>query len=65
MNKTRQPSEYIEQVLYFAIQTARAKDFEYANSMRVDVSLSLKELEYLHDCVSRCDDTRGEEDERA
>lgn len=63
MSELRQPSEYIEQVLYFAIQTARAKDFEYANSMRVDVSLSLKELEYLHDCVAYCDDMRGEQDE--
>ena len=60
MNEKRQSSEYMEQVLYFAIQTARAKDFEYANSMRVDVPLSLKELEYLHDCVSHCEDMRGE-----
>ena len=53
------PSDYLKQVLYFAIQTARAKDFEYANSMRVDVSLSLKELEYLNDCVAYFEDVRG------
>lgn len=63
MSETRQPIEYMEQVLYFAIQTVRAKDFEYANSMRVDMSLSLKELEYLHDCVSHFEDMRGEKDE--
>lgn len=59
MNETRQPSEYMEQVLYFAIQTARAKDFEYANSMRADVFLSLKELEYLHDCVAHYKGMKG------
>jgi hypothetical protein len=63
MGEMRQPSEYIEQVLYFAIQTARAKDFEYANSMRVDVSLSLKELEYVHDCVACCEGMRGGQDD--
>lgn len=60
MNEKRQPSEYMEQILYFAIQTARAKDFEYANSMRVDVFLSLKKLEYLHDCVAHYEDMREE-----
>ena len=58
--KTRQPNEYMEHILYFAIQSARAKDFEYANSMRVGVLLSLKELEYLHECVAHCEDMREE-----
>lgn len=60
MNETRPPREYMEHVLYFAIQSARAKDFEYSNSMRVGVPLSLKELEYLHDCVAHCEDMREE-----
>lgn len=60
MNETRQPMEYMEHVLYVWIQMARAKDFEYSNSMRVNVALSLEELEYLHDCVVHSEDLRGE-----
>lgn len=60
MNETRQPSEYMEYVLYFWIQMAREKDFEYSNSMRVGVTLSLKELEYLYDCVEHCENMRGD-----
>ena len=47
------PKDYIPQVIYYKMREVLGKEYELAqNGMRVDLSLSLDELDYIYKCIT-------------